>query len=92
MKSNTTKFICFLFNLQQPLNNETGTEDDINLVESQEADKPAKKITLWRTFGKIIDRLIFVVYTIMYIIMVLSLLPEGYFEEKNLPEVEITGY
>lgn len=79
-------------NLQQTLNNESGTDDDINLVESQETEKPMKKGSLWRTFGKIIDRILFTIFTIVYIIMMLSLLPEGYFDRKDEPNVEIIGY
>lgn len=77
---------------QQTLNNESGTDDDINLVESQDTEKPAKKTNLWRTFGKIIDRVLFSVFTILYVVMIWSLLPEGYFDRNDTPSVEIIGY
>lgn len=81
-----------MVNLQQTFNNESGTDDDINLVEAQETEKPVKSTTLWRTFGKIIDRILFSSLAIAYIVMVLSLLPEGYFDNKSSPSVEIVGY
>lgn len=78
--------------MQQTFNNENGTDDDINLVESQDTEKPAKKINLWRTFGKIIDRVLFTLFTILYVVMMWSLLPEGYFDRKDSASVEIIGY
>lgn len=71
------------------------TEDDINLVESQANDKDAhNKVStkLWRTFANIIDRILFVALSLTYIIMVLSLLPENYLDEKDVTSVEIVGY
>lgn len=70
-------------------------EDDINLVESQENEKDIAKSStkLWRTFGNLIDRILFASLSIAYFIMTLSLLPEKYFDEIDVnSSVSIVGY
>lgn len=69
-------------------------EDDINLVESQANDKDSKKVmkNVWQTFGNIIDRVLFAILSLLYIIMLLSLLPEDFFDEKMPKTVETVGY
>lgn len=70
-------------------------DDDINLVESQPNDKDNnKKVTqtIWRTFGNIIDRILFATLSLIYIIMMLSLLPENFLDAKNPKSVEVVGY
>lgn len=69
-------------------------EDDINLVESQANDKDNRKVTknVWQTFGNIIDRVLFAVLSFVYLIMLLSMLPEDFFDEKVPKTVEIVGY
>lgn len=69
-------------------------EDDINLVESQANDKANNKVAknVWQTFGNIIDRVLFAVLSFVYLIMLLSMLPEDFFDEKVPKTVEIVGY
>lgn len=68
--------------------------DDINLVESQPNEKDAKKAAtnMWQTFGNIIDRVLFVLLSLIYLFMVLGLLPEKFLDEKDVKSVEIVGY
>lgn len=70
------------------------TDDDINLVESQTNEKETTKNStkLWKTFGNIVDRILFASLSIAYFLMVVSLLPENYLDEKNVDSVEIIGY
>ena len=70
-------------------------DDDVNLVESQPNDKDNnKKVTqnVWRTFGNIIDRILFATLSIIYLIMLVSLLPENFLDAKNPKSVEVVGY
>lgn len=69
------------------------TEDDINLVESQANEKRAEKDKpkMWRTFGNIIDRLLFVVLALSYIIMMISLIPENFFNGEEVNSIEIVA-
>lgn len=69
------------------------TEDDINLVESQANEKRAQKDKpkVWRTFGNIIDRLLFVALAISYLIMMIGLIPEKLFDGEDVNSVEIVA-
>lgn len=69
------------------------TEDDINLVESQANEKRAEKDKprVWRTFGNIIDRLLFVTLAISYLIMMIGLIPEKLFDGEEVNAVEIVA-
>lgn len=69
------------------------TEDDINLVESQANEKRTEKDKpkTWRTFGNIIDRLLFVVLSLTYLIMMISLIPEKFFDGEEVNSVEIVS-
>lgn len=69
------------------------TEDDINLVESQANEKRAEKDKpkIWRTFGNIIDRILFVALGLSYLIMMISLIPEKLFDGEDVKSVEIVA-
>lgn len=69
--------------------------DDLNSVEAQlnEKNEERKSSNLWRTFSNIVDRFLFVSITIIYIVMLLSLLPENFLNAaQNVNSVEIIGY
>ena len=67
-------------------------DDGVNLVESQSQDHvKSKEANPWQTFANIIDRILFVVVLVLYIIMVIGLIPEGYLNERK-KSIEILGY
>lgn len=71
------------------------TEDDINLVESQPNNKNEEKrsANVWRTFSNIVDRIIFAVVALVYMVMFISLLPEKFWDaSQQLDSIEIVGY
>lgn len=68
------------------MNGDAGIDDEINLVESQADDeskaqtKPNKN-KLWKTFGLILDRGLFLIIGIFYLCATIALLPEKMFDE-----------
>lgn len=70
------------------------TDDDINLVESQPDPKRAinNSTDSWSTFANVIDRFAFIVVGGFYLIAAISLLPEQFFDSKNVSSVQVVGY
>lgn len=67
-------------------------DDGVNLVESQTQEQVKTKGTSpWQTFANIVDRVLFAVLTVVYIIMIIGLIPEGYLGERK-KSIEIIGY
>lgn len=75
-------------NLNENILDPEATEDDASLVETKSTQ--SKFNATWRAFAKIIDRILFVIFLIVYIIMLLTLIPESYAAISNLetPEIE----
>lgn len=63
-------------------------------MESQTEDKrdTNNSADSWNTFANVIDRLSFVIIAVFYLIAMISLLPERYFDAKNVNSVQIIGY
>lgn len=67
-------------------------DDGVNLVESQTQEQPkTKEAGPWQTFANIIDRILFAILIVLYVIMVVGLIPEGYLNERK-KSIEIIGY
>lgn len=75
-----TKHLSFT---QQPFHNESQEEETI---ESQALRKPK----LWEIAAKVVDRALFVVLLIAYVVMICVLIPEGYL--TNAKELKIIKY
>lgn len=68
--------------------------DSVNLVESQANERENKQMKPinWKTFGSIIDRVLFVVLVFIYLFMVIDFLPEKFFGQHDAKPVEIIRY
>lgn len=63
------------------------------MVESQpNAEKLPKDSKPWKTFAKIVDRLVFIILGLIYIFMILDLVPERFLDAKYKNKVEILAY
>lgn len=71
--------------LQEPLHSEEASET-IAPAEIKRTSNP------WTTLAKIIDRLWFILLSIVYMLMVFTMLPEGYLKKANHNDVAIVGY
>lgn len=78
--------------LQQPLHSEHSAEDGVDLVDGQATLPKIKEAGPWQTFAKIIDRVLFAILFIVYIIMIVGLIPEGYIGGAKKGPIEIIGY
>jgi len=77
---------------KQSFHSEVSADDGVNLVESQPQEQPKTKTAgPWQTFANIIDRILFAILLIVYVIMVFGLIPEGYLNERK-KTIEIIGY
>lgn len=86
--------VYFFSSFQKPFTTQLDdTADDINLVESQPNAKDTNKTktNMWKTFGNIIDRFLFVLFSLAYFFMVIAFLPEKFLDEKDVTTVEIVG-
>lgn len=62
-------------------------DDSVNLVEAKIA-VPSKENDKWKMISKIFDRLMFLTLVIVYIVMILTLIPESYGSGLNLDTID----